>query len=412
MSRVVPRLLLSLVFPLTATAHGPVPAGVDVLTTGSAGAPTAVKLSRSAAIELDGTWHFLCRSLWEGPETPLMISANNDTVYLPAINGLYAMDRSGIVTATGNMTLTSAKVRNLLALGDQALALTGFSGGSSIWKLSTEPSLFFESERTIKAAAVDGDELIVSYVDDGDLELIRLDADAKPVGDPRTIAGELTGTLVLVPTSKGLFVRELSSIRYKLYRIDDDGMTQLVDSEKPIHGPVVVDDSVLLAIDRNLARLDGDTPTTLDPETIVTCLHAPTGAEPFACVLPDIRGLTSTGLGTPIFEMEKLTPPVLDHLDSELATRCELDWLDFAVDAALIESPFPEGKSGAELVAEEVVTVVEEDGSEPASGGDGSCQMGHSGTHPGPVGGLAIALLVLGYWNSRRRTLRIRSRLA
>ncbi|MFT5435048.1 MAG: hypothetical protein ACI9OJ_005765 [Myxococcota bacterium] len=433
MSRGLITLLVSAlaVAPIVGAAHGPTPAGIDILLSDEAGRADAVKLTRGGAIRVAGTWHYLCRSLWTAPDSPIMMSPDGETVLIAALDGLFQLSRSGAVVDLASNQLTSANTRAFHAINGKGYALTGFSGGSTVWRVDVAPdgatdgapdgatvTSVFESERTIKTLGAQGEQLLVGYLtDDQSLELLRIGLDGQPLGPPEIIAGPIEGTITFAPIGDTLYLRVLGSNRYRLLRIDASNpsgkhLTELADSDTPIHGPVAAGDNTLVSVERLISTIVGDVITPLDSELNVSCLRARPGHGPFSCVLPNILaakapdGSMTGGFGDPLFRLEDLTSPLLEGLDSDLAANCELDWLDFGQDAGLVDIPMPDTVESTEMDAD----IADSDTVVDPNSTTGSCSSAPGGT---PSGLIWLALVSLGlYWNSCRRMLRIRSRLA
>lgn len=336
-----PLLLLVSLAATSVEAHGPTPAGIELLAQ-AGGAPTLLRLSVGAAwldtSEPDDRWRYLCASAWGGPASPKMQAANDSLAFIARTDGLATLTVDGSVSAVpGSGELSATSVRSLRAVGGSVYAMTGFSGGSTIWRVATDgpPAAVYESPTSLGTMAADGARLRMATVRDGQLELLELDPATGTASPPRQLGAGVEGNPTLRLAGGTIYVRLQSSAYYRLFRVEpDDTLTEVAASDEPIYGPVVHAGRVLLTLDRHLAELQGDTPVELDSETWLTCLGVLDGLGAYVCDLPDIRRVTDDAqIGATLFRLASLTGPDFGPLDGATLEGCQLDWLDFSADA-------------------------------------------------------------------------------
>ncbi|MFT7624042.1 MAG: hypothetical protein ACI9WU_003228 [Myxococcota bacterium] len=399
--------LLGLVLVQAALAHGPAPAGIDVVVS-SGGEAQIVKLARGLASRQTDGWRFICDAAWGGPETPRM-AADAAGLWVAGTEGLSRLNHGGAAEITSD-ALNAASVRDIVRLGDEAFALTGFSGGSTIWRLEEAgPEAIVLSPLTIQslrsdARGPDGDSLLFVVSDETNTVVRRVDRSGAPTGD-ELVFERIEGSLALRPTRDGtLYLRSQVSAHYTLWRLDALPL-EVATSEDPFHGPIVVDGTTLLTVDRRLAVLTGDSAVVLGETrdlNRVTCLGLLAGGTGYACVLPDIVPVSATGFADPpVFALRDIQLPDYDAFAPELAVACEVDWLDLASDAGLsTDVPFDPGPASPEADAGVVVSAPPTESS--------SCSRG-----PGtPYSIATLCALLLALLVARRRAIQCNLRVS
>ena len=324
----------------TAGAHGPSPAAVE-LVTASADLPTFIKLSQGAALFTGHRWEFMCPTLWGDPESPLMGSADNQTVWVAGKEDLYVFKGTHAGLAQGQPDFNSSTVRAFVTAGDQLHALVGFSQGSTIWRLAegSDPVAVYQHPTRLDSVVGTADGFAVLEFTGDKLLFTGLAADGTVAQPTRTVPYPYEGTPVLRVAGSHLFIRTQKGSWFRLLRLEaDDTLTELAASEEPIHGPVALNGTLFLSVDRHLSRLEkDDSITRLDDERLVRCLDVREGVGLISCVLPSLYRVEPNGsfVDEPLWSLAQLTEPDLRHLGEEQALSCKLQWLDLISDAGL-----------------------------------------------------------------------------
>ncbi len=395
-------VLVLVAIAASAHAHGPTPSGLEIVTSDADG-PRFVKLSRGAAVWLDGRFEYVCESLWTSPETPQMASKDQVQTILAAHSGLHGFENGREVAAlpstAGDLILDANTVRRLVALDGAVYALTGFDADSKIWRVTDAGGvLVYDTEQTIRDLVVVDDALTIATQADDVLTILGLDGAGEAIGAPREIEG-VTGSVFLRPAGSTLFLQTLEAGVRTLWRVtDDDALVAIAESkDNPFLGPIAAHDSYYVVAERALATIVDDAIVAIEDTKTVNCLGTLADGRPYVCKLPDMFLLEpgDAPFGAALFEIDALYPPDRSALEEPVTTECLVSWLDFATDAGLpVDGPEEDAgtREGAEVVVE----------SEPPA--DCDCRQGPSPRRTGPFG--PALLLILGLATLRRRSLK------
>jgi len=332
-----------------ALAHGPNPAGVEIVSLIDHKA-SLVKLTRGAAIRRVNDWQFICQAKWGGPDSPLIADDGQSQGLIISLSGPMLLDSTGQLTAFSDPALDANTVRALITLDNEIFVLTGFSKESIVWRLSeTGRQAIITSTSIIDDLTIKDGQLFAATLQDGELELVVYDREGTQQATSTLLDTTLEGVISMRHTLNSSFVVNRDGDEYRLFQVEDK-LVELAQSNEPIHGPVTHPMGQVLTIKRKLVRLDGQKIVPFDDETRLNCLRNDALGQSYACVEPNIVVVNADGtLGATLFALQELSEPDYSGLDDVEQADCQLNWLDLVADANLKPSDhIPEVKPAAD----------------------------------------------------------------
>ena len=309
--------------------------------------PSFIKLSRGAASRGPDGWRFVCPVAWGGPDTPLMGATAAPPIWIGARTGLQEWSASGTLLHTHSDLLNAAELRALVHSGTRMFALSGFGDTSTVWSLvaGQAPQSVHKASHRIQSMSTDWEgRLLIVLIEEENFVIERVDpSDGSVTRIHSSTSLPVDGTLTLRSTPGGIYVRTINQSIFRLYRIEEeDGQTLLYESTDSIHGPHQINERTWLTTEGQLTELVGDTLIPNDNTRRISCLSPSPTYGLIACVLPDLYAVSPEGeLAQPLFELATLLPPVWEHLETNAAIQCELEWLDFSADGGIAQGLTP-----------------------------------------------------------------------
>ncbi len=297
-----------------ALAHGPNPAGVEIISLNDQKA-SLIKLTRGAAMRRVNGWQFLCQAKWGGPDSPLITDDGHSQGLIITSLGPMLLDSTGQLTAFSDPALDANTVRALITLDDEIFTLTGFSKESIIWRLSeTGSQAIVTSTNIIDDLTIKDGQLFAATLQNGELKLAVYDREGTLQATSTLIDTAMEGAISMRHTLSSSFVVNRDGDEYRLFQVEDE-LVELAQSNEPIHGPVTHPMGQVLTIERKLVHLDGQKIVPFDDETRLNCLRNDASGQSYACVEPDIVVVNADGtLGATLFALQELGDDQEHHL--------------------------------------------------------------------------------------------------
>lgn len=321
-----------------AFAHGPAPAGLEVLAwstdaacDAAAAAPALVRTNVGLATWNGATYDYGCPARWGDAETALVASSSSgQRLLIAGTSRVFTSDDGGCTAAEVELPANDTPVTVAVRPDGTGLLLTrDFAGGTgALWSVTAEALLLARWDDFFP------DELLL------DGETVWLSG-ARPSPALRPWTGGALGEGVALPEAEdlqrlalrtlhdGVFVLHATRLdgRY-LWRAGEGGPGVIGGPATSIHGPVRFDGADVALFDGVLWRDAGEGLAPTDQSADWTCLREADGIA-YVCsleatsVLEGLDPITTT----PVFSLDQLGPPAPACDDA--GGSCELDWLHF-----------------------------------------------------------------------------------
>ncbi len=389
--------------PATATAHGPAPAALEVLSLRD-GRPAIIRLNFGLAVAIPGDpehFRYVCPGRWgEAERVPDVATLPDGRLVLPLTDGVWLGDAAGGVFAVAEAPEWRGQTPVGHATGDRTTLVTRDATGGRFWGVDAAAGAV-RPEDTLPDVALD------SAASAGPGALFAVGARPTPTLWHRDAAGLTSQTLEFDAAPQFLDLRGVDAVTapgqvflaasvadgVRLYETTDAGgeVSERLRAERALHGPVPLGDALIAVADGVVwHRPVGSADFTAGAPRAFTCLQA-IGGRTFACLdrqLVELSGPASAPEASTFFSPTQLLGP-------EPGTGCDEQWLHFGAEAGLLRAdagePDAGGSSdgtdaGTEADAEVVPAVF------AGSGGGGTAGCGPAGPRPGPIGAALCAL--------------------
>lgn len=337
----------------TALAHGPGGAALGVLALDDAGAPAAIRLTTGIAVHTDGTWRFLCPSLWGAIEIPPAASTGRFPVWI------LGQEQTWLLHADGELTPANTDItaRNIITLVSHPEAVFVLRNDGTLWRLEpdgTARNLADVSGYSHLTATRDAVVLVRKLADTQAIELASFSLEGAPL-TTLTLPNPDDATPLVRSAGGELFLSRVASLSFVLERVEMDGSLRetIASSDKPILGPAMDGDVPLFASLSQLQSFSDGASTVLETARLAACVGELDTLD-YACVLPHLYRISQAGMETePVFSIETIFPPDLTGMEDALAEECRIEWLHFTSEAGLD----PDGPGGEDIASEGVEQV-------------------------------------------------------
>jgi hypothetical protein len=331
-----PALILALLTGV-AWAHGPAPAALAPLHA-EGGEARAVLTSIGIATRWGDEFRYLGPSLWSANgEIPAAAALDDGTLVVAASGGLFRAGPDGCsLEALTPAGWDRQLVFGATASGARAVVLTrGLDGGSTAWTVGVvgpaaattwddlaADSALLDARGGLWVAAARPAPTLVTPTG-----RVAIDAPAPDFLDLRLV----DGPAAYVAASRGATT--------ELWRVGAEGRVDVqATADGPLHGPVPSAGGLLLLVDGELRRGDGEAWTAIGPRPW-TCLAA-RGDAVVACADRDLVRLDDALHATPWFALASIAgvDPACPA-DASAREACQRDWIHFGAEAGLLRAP-------------------------------------------------------------------------
>lgn len=335
--------------PTPARAHGQPAAILQVVAADDQG-PRAVRLTEGLAIDLAGTWTYVCPDVFGLDIVSLALSADGHTVWVPAAESLLRLRTDGTIEPQNERHLAWDSVLGLSATRDDVFALRFAPDGTEVYRLDPSGSerVFTDPDRW-SSFAVDEPMLHLARAEDGNLTVLshELGGASETTTYPLDVAGAVPR---LRAVGGKLFVEIARPAARELFRLDgrqsaDAGVeapTRLLAEAEPIFGPVqTANGTIWASADPQLFRFDREgIPETVASPVDITCVDS-LAESAFACARTELYALGNDAVGARLVTLTSLVAPSETHPDLLGSMRCQDEWVLFRndlVNSGVIES--------------------------------------------------------------------------
>lgn len=329
-------------FVSPARAHGPAPAVLEVLRVDSEGRPTLMRTSVGLVESRgDGTYGYLCPSLWGGNELARSFALADGSVVVIDAGSLWRSDGTRTRFVRDETLELAFAVRDVATDGERLFVLArermgdgGGLGRSALFALGDAPT--FLDDHPTDLALVDGAPLAVTPTPSTcDLDgCTVLDFDAVDLLSVRAVD---TDALHLLATT---------DVRRLLHVARDGGEVHVGPSGERVLGPVHLGERLVVIVDGIAYELDGTAWRALDGMYAWTTLDEVEG-HVLASTLEGVFHLDgSLDASTLVFRFVQLGGPREEH-----EATCTLDWAHFGGESGWVgttPADAPEGERQAD----------------------------------------------------------------
>lgn len=321
-----------------ARAHGPAPAVLEVLRVDSEGRPTLMRTSVGLVESRgDGTYGYLCPSLWGGNELARSFALADGSVVVIDAGSLWRSDGTRTRFVRDETLELTFAVRDVATDGERLFVLArermgdgSGLGRSALFALGDPPT--FVDDHPTDLALFDGAPLAVAPTPSTcDLDgCTALDFDAVDLLSVRAVD---TDALHLLATT---------DVRRLLHVARDGGEVHVGPSGERVLGPVRLGARLVVIVDAIAYELDGTTWRALDGRHAWTTLDEVEG-HVLASTLEGVFRLDgSLDASTLVFRFVQLGGPRDEH-----EATCTLDWAHFGGESGWVgtrPADAPEGE--------------------------------------------------------------------
>ena len=395
--------------PPPARAHGEPPEVLSLVERDGDGA-RIVRLNEGLALRTAQGFRYLCPALWGEDAVAPAHALPDGGVVIGTGSGLWRIAEDGSVEPHPDPA-AAGRVIALAASGNELFALRYRGDAYQVLQVHEDRvQVLFGSVSAFDDLAADGEALQLVGLAGGRLHELRLSFAGDVLSENE--AGAPPGAvaaLARLAGGTGYALVLTSALSAELGRIAD-GSWRVLASGRLLGGPVeTAEGARFVAVDGELARLDGDSLAPFGDAARVTCLRRHFEF-PYACSDYGLRALSPDGLGASLFELEDLGPPELARIPAEQRQSCELQWQRYAVDLRAIGIT-PRAVGGSPDGGASDAGAAGDAAPPPRAGGagqgtsDGGCSIAAAGGAAGPFGPALVlaAAAVLAFAGSRRQ---------
>lgn len=375
------------------------------------GQPTMLWLNEGLAIRRGDAWHYVCPALWGDAEMGDADSVQSGTAWIGAQSGVWLFEADGSAAPHPDSVAAGGSPLALAASQDSVMQLRMEGDVTRLLRVDLQKAQVVWSDLVRwDTMAVGDDFVVVLRMQTAEIETLRLATDGTELARARVMpppsslgpTGRIVGSSLYVTVSRLL---PDTSYGVEAARIENGAWHSLhvgVSFVGPTLGP---SGELVVAVDGQLAVLDGDTTRPLPLDTIVNCVGEFQGFV-YACDSVGLREIAAAGPGPALFELQKLEAPEQDLVPADKWELCSQQWELYQGDLAWVGSLVPgadgvviDGGMGAPDGGAGAMNAP--DGGTPAMGSGGQ-----SGATPLPLpteaprdsGGCAIGTPARGGW--------------
>lgn len=337
-----------------AHAHGPAPSTLG-LAPGTGLEHGVIRLSSGLALQNNGgPWEYLCPAAWGGPGAPPMVLGKAGLWILGDTRTQAWSDGwSNSSEVSGRSALDLASVRGeawaLVPSGDSSSALISFDSGH-VLDIKGRWSTVTAHHEGFALGRFDEQSVEVLWVDEQGQPLRQQarQVSSSPVGlDLRTL-GRIHYVALTTATSYRVIEVESfieGTVEYDMSESTLQASTESFTSPKPIQGPILWQDRLMVVSGGAMFEWDDGTISTWWPQRRWTCLHTNS-----ACTVLGMFELQDMDARepTPFFEISALQGPRQDNVPAEHWPSCQAEWIDYATHAGIELKPSSETSDGVE----------------------------------------------------------------
>lgn len=319
------------------------PAAVKAILSMEGGRPTLLWLNEGLAIRRGDTWHYVCPALWGDAQMGDADSVQSGTAWVGAQSGVWLFQADGSVAPHPDPVAAGGIPLALSASQDSVMQLRQEGDVTRLLRLDLQKAEVVWSDLTRwDTMAVGDDFVVVLRMPTAEIETVRLATDGTELAresvmpPPSSLGpiGRIVGSSLYVTVSRLL---PDTSYGVEAARIESGAWHSLhvgVGFVGPTPGP---GGELIVAVDGQLAALDGDTTRPLPLDTLVNCVDEFQGFV-YACDSVGLREITADGPGPALFELQKLEAPEQDLVPADKRELCSQQWDLYQGDLAWVGS--------------------------------------------------------------------------
>jgi hypothetical protein len=311
----------------------------------------AVRVTGGLALRVDDQWHFVCPALFGDTNSPAAGSLADGPIIVAASAGLFLLAADGSVSPHPD-PLAKGTGRAVVATSAGLFVLQQRDSMTELLSVQADrASVFWRDARAWEDVAATAKQFQLVRLAGDQIEQVLLSSQGDILATetapaPATTAlvfARLAGDVpYIVAATQGGTVLELG-------RIAQGKWVSLQTGRSNLAGPIVTaKGQSFVAVEGALARFENEQLTPLSTMEFVNCLREDRD-HAYACTHGGLRELGAAGLGTSLFELSMLRPPLVGAVPASATASCDAQWQHLQFDllaAGILVAPGTESDAG------------------------------------------------------------------